>query len=187
VQKYNIYSAKTKNVNSSYFTGSVVIKEVLGEGNSGEQEMYHVTFHNGALTTAHYHESDQILIATNGEGVVGLMKEGISIGKSQVDNNSIFFLKEGDTVCIPAYKLHFHGAIRGKNFSHIAIMKMYKSNKEQERAITKWQYDLMRQDIRNKEEKNPEGVIKTMAKGIGAKIQIAILQKLKQKKKNNKA
>jgi hypothetical protein len=26
-----------------------------------------------------------------------------------------------------------------------------------------------------------------MAKGIGAKIQIAILQKLKQKKKNNKA
>ena len=29
---------------------------------SFEQEMYHVTFHNGARTTLHYHESNRILL-----------------------------------------------------------------------------------------------------------------------------
>ncbi len=64
MQKYNIYTAKEKNVNSNYFTGKVIIREVIGEVDSAEQEVYHVTFYNGALTTLHYHESDQILIAT---------------------------------------------------------------------------------------------------------------------------
>ena len=36
-------------------------REILGEDNSAEQEMYQVTFQNGALTTLHFHESDQIL------------------------------------------------------------------------------------------------------------------------------
>ena len=63
VQKYNIHTAKEKNVNSNYFTGKVKIREILSEENSPEQEMYHVTFYNGALTSLHYHESDQIFIA----------------------------------------------------------------------------------------------------------------------------
>ena len=74
VQKYNIHTAKEKNVKSDYFTGKVKIREILSEENSPEQEMYHVTFYNGALTSLHYHESDQILIATKGEGVVGLVE-----------------------------------------------------------------------------------------------------------------
>ena len=74
VQKYNIHTTKEKNVNSNYFTGKVKIREILSEENSPEQEMYHVTFYNGALTSLHYHESDQILIATKGEGVVGLVE-----------------------------------------------------------------------------------------------------------------
>ena len=74
VQKYNIHTGKEKNVNSYYFTGKVIIREILGEENSSEQEMYHVIFYNGALTSLHYHESDQILIATKGKGVVGLVE-----------------------------------------------------------------------------------------------------------------
>ena len=116
MQKENIYTAKEKEVNESYFNGNVVIREILGEGNSAEQEMYHVTFHNGALTTLHYHESDQILIATNGKGVVGLI-HGTSLMKFEIDDNDIiFFEKEGDTVCIPANTLHFHGAIIVETF-----------------------------------------------------------------------
>ena len=74
VQKYNIHTGKEKNVSSYYFTGKVIIREILGEENSSEQEMYHVIFYNGALTSLHYHESDQILIATKGKGVVGLVE-----------------------------------------------------------------------------------------------------------------
>ena len=74
MQKENIHIAKEKKVNELYFTGNVTLREVLGEENSAEQEMYHVTFQNGALTTIHYHESEQILIATKGKGVVGSIK-----------------------------------------------------------------------------------------------------------------
>lgn len=180
MQKYNIHTAKEKNVNSNYFTGKVIIREILSEGNSPEQEMYHVTFYNGALTSLHYHESDQILIATKGEGVVGLV-EGSSVLKSEVDINSITFLNEGDTVRIPSNIIHFHGALKGQDFSHIAIMKMYKLNKEEksmlERAVTKWEYDLLSQEIHNEKE-TPEKVIMTAQEEIQAKIQMAISKKL---------
>lgn len=181
VQKYNIHTGKEKNVSSYYFTGKVIIREILGEENSSEQEMYHVIFYNGALTSLHYHESDQILIATKGKGVVGLV-EGSSISKSVVDINSITFLDEGDTVLIPANSMHFHGALNGKDFSHIAIMKMYKVNKEekreQDRAVTKWEYDLLSQEIHNGKETS-EMDIMTAQEEIQAKIQTAISKKLK--------
>ena len=181
VQKYNIHTGKEKNVSSYYFTGKVIIREILGEENSSEQEMYHVIFYNGALTSLHYHESDQILIATKGKGVVGLV-EGSSISKSVVDINSITFLDEGDTVLIPANSMHFHGALNGQDFSHIAIMKMYKVNKEEkrvlDRAVTKWEYDLLSQEIHNGKETS-EMDIMTAQEEIQAKIQMAISNKLK--------
>jgi quercetin dioxygenase-like cupin family protein len=63
MQKENIHTAKKK-VNAAYFNGTVTIREVLSEQNSAEQEVYHATFQNGAQTTLHSHESDQILIVT---------------------------------------------------------------------------------------------------------------------------
>lgn len=179
MQKENIHTAKEKKVNENYFTGNVVIREILGEANSAEQEMYHVIFQNGALTTLHYHESDQILIATNGKGVVGLI-HGTSLTKFEIDDNDIiFFEKEGDTVCIPANTLHFHGAIIGETFSHIAIMKKFKINGENaggaiKKAENKWEYDLISEEIGNND---PEG-IKRVSKEIAEKIQIAISKKL---------
>ena len=53
----------------NYFTGNIIIREILGEANYAEQEMYHVTFQNGSLTTLNFHGSDQILIATNGKAL----------------------------------------------------------------------------------------------------------------------
>jgi quercetin dioxygenase-like cupin family protein len=180
MQKYNIYTAKEKNVNSNYFTGKVIIREVIGEVNSAEQEVYHVTFYNGALTTLHYHESDQILIATKGRGVVGMV-EGSRILKSEVDVNSITFLNEGDTVCIPANIIHFHGALNGEDLSHIAIMKMYKLNRDEKsmlkRSATKWEYDLLREENQN-EKKTAERSINTAQREIRERVQMAISRKL---------
>jgi quercetin dioxygenase-like cupin family protein len=176
MQKENIHTAKEKKVNENYFTGNVVIREILGEDNSAEQEMYHVIFQNGALTTLHFHESDQILIATNGKGVVGLI-QGTRVSKFEIDDNDMIFLeKVGDTVCIPANKLHFHGAINGDTFSHIAIRKKFKANGESiKRAENKWEYDLISEEIGNKD---PEG-IKKVAKEIAEKIQMAISKNYK--------
>lgn len=180
MQKYNIHTAKEKNVDSSYFTGKVIIREVLGEGNSAEQEMYHVTFYNGALTTLHYHESDQILIATKGRGVVGLIKDD-RVLQSELDIDSIAFLNEGDTVCIPANIIHFHGALNGEDLSHIAIMKMYNLSGDEKsvfkRSVTKWEYDLLREENRN-ERDVVENFIVAAQREIRGKIQTAITKKL---------
>ena len=78
--------------------------------------------------------------------------------------------------------MHFHGALNGKDFSHIAIMKMYKVNKEEkrvlDRAVTKWEYDLLSQEIHNGKDTS-EMDIMTAQEEIQAKIQTAISKKLK--------
>jgi quercetin dioxygenase-like cupin family protein len=178
MEKENIHTAKEKKVNDAYFTGTVTIREVLSEQHSPEQEMYHVTFQNGARTTLHSHESDQILIVTDGRGVVGLIN-GNSIKEFKIEDNDILFLENvGDTVCIPRNKLHFHGAIRkGKNFSHIAIRKTYKvdeSTLSVTRAENKWEYDMISKETNTKE---PE-IIKRITNEIADKIQVAISNKM---------
>ena len=179
MQKYNLRTAKEKRINSNYFTGNVTIREVLGEDNSLEQEMYHVTFHAGALTTLHYHESDQILIATEGKGIVGLIN-GDSILKPELDLNNITLLSEQDTVCVPANIIHFHGALDREDFSHIAIMKMYKADQGlsiPQRSTTKWEYDLLLHNA-PKEKGAAERFLMTEQKDIRERIQSAISKKL---------
>ena len=178
MEKENIYTAKEKKVIEAYFTGNVTLREVLSEENSAEQEMYHVTFQNGARTTIHSHESDQILIATKGRGVIGLIK-GTGVNGFKIEDGDILFLeKQGDTVCVPNNKLHFHGAIReGEDFSHIAIRKMYKVDEttgSTKRAENKWQYDMICEQTGTKDVE----VIKRISNQIAQIIDTAISQKL---------
>lgn len=178
VQKYNLYTAKKKSIISNYFTGKVNILEILGEENSSEQEMYHVTFYAGALTSLHYHETDQILIATKGRGIVGIIN-GESVLKPEFDPDNVMLLNEHDTVCIPANIIHFHGAIDKEEFSHIAIMNMYKFNQStRKRSTTKWEYDLLL-NIAPKEKKAAEKFMIAAQEEIRERIQTTISKKLK--------
>ena len=59
--------------------------------------------------------------------------KGTKVSDFEIDEKDIiFFEEEGDTVCIPANRLHFHGAISGSSgkgdFSHLAIRKKYLNN-----------------------------------------------------------
>jgi quercetin dioxygenase-like cupin family protein len=178
MQKENIYTAKEKKVNEAYFTGPVKIREVLSEQKSSDQEMYHVTFQNGARTTLHTHESEQILIVTRGRGVVGLIN-GTSLNNFNIEDKDILFLEnEGDTVRIPRNKLHFHGAItKGEDFSHIAIRKLYKIDKTTgsvTRAENKWEYDMICEETSTRD----PATIKRITNEIAQRIHIAISNKL---------
>ena len=73
--KKNLYGNDEKKVSFDYFNGNVTIKEVYGENNSQDQELYFVEFSKGALTTMHYHETEQFLIPVYGKGVVGELKK----------------------------------------------------------------------------------------------------------------
>lgn len=146
VFKQNIHNSPVKKVDSSYFRGNVILQQVLGDENSHELEIYHVFFENGATTTVHYHETDQVLIATKGRGIVGLINSD-SISDFEIkDIETVPMNKEGDVVLIPAFKKHFHGAASKEEFSHIAIRQMYfldNSTKKIRRAENKWECDII--------------------------------------------
>lgn len=146
VFKQNIHNSQVKKVDPSYFRGNVILQQVLGDENSRELEIYHVFFKNGAITTVHYHETDQVLIATKGRGIVGIINSDSISDFGIEDIETVPMNKEGDVVQIPAFKMHFHGGASKEEFSHIAIRQMYffdNSTKKIRRAENKWENDII--------------------------------------------
>ena len=114
---------------TEYAIGKVTMNKVSDRFKVQKKELktYFVTFHDGARTRLHYHDSDQILIATEGEGMVEIFKkiEATDGGKYQLVAEDSTQFKDGESVLIPAGKLHWHGGLSGQKgkFSHIAILK----------------------------------------------------------------
>ncbi|HEY7228151.1 MAG TPA: cupin domain-containing protein [Nitrososphaeraceae archaeon] len=110
------------------FTGNFIIKDLLDINDSKEQEMYYVTFKDGCRTRPHLHASEQILIATEGRGIVVFPKrisiEPDDITKTEIEIEKTVILEKGDIICVPAFMLHWHGCVdSNEDFSHIAIRK----------------------------------------------------------------
>lgn len=118
-------------VQKEYSVGKVTMNKVSDRFRASDQKhelkAYFVTFHDGARTRIHYHESDQILIATEGEGRVEIFRriEELKDGNYEFIIEEATNFKDGETVLIPAGKLHWHGGIKGTKgkFSHIAILR----------------------------------------------------------------
>ena len=123
--KENIFFSQKKEINKDYFRGEVVMIEVLNQNNSVEHEMYHVFFKKGALTTLHFHETEQILITTNGKGILCLFKENII--ENLEESVETIILEDGDVVSIPPFIWHFHGALKD-DFAHIALRNRYRTD-----------------------------------------------------------
>lgn len=110
------------------FTGDFIIKNVLDKNDSTEQEMYHVTFRNGCKTRPHIHASDQVLIATEGKGIVvfakRIMIDPEDITKTEIEIEKTVMIEKGDFICVPSFVLHWHGCrYKNEDFTHIAIRK----------------------------------------------------------------
>jgi quercetin dioxygenase-like cupin family protein len=114
---------------TEYAIGKVTMNKVSDRFKEQKKELkaYFVTFHDGARTRLHYHDSDQILIAIEGEGMVEIFKkiEPTGDGKYELVVEDSTSLKGGETVLVPSGKLHWHGGIMGQKgkFSHIAVLK----------------------------------------------------------------
>src|SRR5215210_2612026 len=155
MNKKNLYKCDEKNVSSGYFNGNVTIKEVYNENNSPDQELYFVEFSKGALTTIHFHETEQILIPVYGQGVVGELKKN-SILNFDLDDLELNFLDLGEIVSIAPNILHFHGALPNQTFTHIAFRKLFDysctdGKKNQYRTQTRWVYDFISDELGSKD------------------------------------
>jgi len=94
---------------SSLFTGPVTMQPIVGTELSKRFLIKQVNFGLAVRNKFHTHNIEQVLIVTDGKGVVATEKEKITVSP-------------GDIVFIPAGEKHWHGATKGATFSHIYVM-----------------------------------------------------------------
>jgi hypothetical protein len=65
------------------------------------------------------------LVATQGNGIVVAQTgvEDVKDNSAKIKLEWIKTMKEGDFVCIPSFKWHWHGAASGQHFAHFQIKK----------------------------------------------------------------
>jgi len=125
MQKSNIRQLDLDQSMLHYFEGKVEIKKMITDALTKDVETFLVTFIDGARTKLHYHETDQVLIATEGKGLV-VLQTGVKMENdttATVKMDEMHYLSEGDFVCVPAGKWHWHGAVKQNSFAHYQIKK----------------------------------------------------------------
>ena len=91
------------------FTGPVTRQEFVGTELSKKFSIRQVNFGRGVRNKFHSHTIEQILIITEGKGIVATDKEEIDV-------------EPGDVIFFPAGEKHWHGAAEGATFSHLYVM-----------------------------------------------------------------
>lgn len=89
------------------FVGSVEMQTVVDVGER-DLRLVEVHFKDGARNRWHTHTTDQILVVTEGAGIVATRGEEREVAT-------------GDVAYIPANEEHWHGARPGKDMTHLAI------------------------------------------------------------------
>lgn len=91
------------------FIGQIERQGLVGEGEAGELRVATVTFLDGAVNKMHHHTFDQVLVITEGEGIV------------QRDGEPERRVSVGDVILIPAGERHWHGAAPGRTMTHLTV------------------------------------------------------------------
>jgi len=89
------------------FVGAVEMRRVVDVGER-DLRLVEVHFKDGARNRLHTHTTDQILLITDGDGIVATKAEEREV-------------RPGDVAYIPAGEEHWHGARPGKDMTHLAI------------------------------------------------------------------
>ena len=124
MEKSSIFGTSDKRkVNPNWFTNKTWMKVLSEKIKSKDQDIYHVHFEKGSKTKLHWHNGNQVLVATKGKGSLEIFKRyGTSKKEFTIKKIQTISLKEGDIVHIPAKTLHTHGSVdKKKEFAHVAI------------------------------------------------------------------
>ncbi len=105
----NLSKAERVPATGDLFIGKVDRQALVGESDSQVLRVSVVTFYDGAVNKFHAHTFDQVLLVTEGEGIVQL--EGQPERKVTV----------GDVIFFAAGERHWHGAAPGKTMAHLTI------------------------------------------------------------------
>jgi quercetin dioxygenase-like cupin family protein len=95
---------------ASNFTGDVYLNPVFNGDGVSELVVGLVRFTPGARTNWHSHANGQLLVCTDGAGLVGT-RDGHTV-----------VLRAGESVWTPAGEEHFHGGTADNMMCHFAIL-----------------------------------------------------------------
>jgi quercetin dioxygenase-like cupin family protein len=109
----NINNVEAKEVSKDlplFLGGSVTLQPILEEDHIGEKvQVAMVKFAPGARTKLHTHSTEQILIVTEGEGIVATKDE-----ENVVTSGMIAYVSPEEA--------HWHGATKDSSFAHLSIL-----------------------------------------------------------------
>jgi quercetin dioxygenase-like cupin family protein len=96
----------SENSSAGYFDGQTSVTSLV-RSHGAMTRVSLVEFKDGARTWWHSHEGEQVLVVTEGNGVL-------------VTDDGITSLQPGVIARIPAGQLHWHGAVEGAEMVHVA-------------------------------------------------------------------
>ena len=105
----NIPQSAREPQQSALFTGAVTMQAIVGPELSKHFVIRQVNFGKGVRNKFHSHSIEQVLIVTEGKGIVATEAEEVVVGL-------------GDVVFIAAGEKHWHGATKDSTFSHLYVM-----------------------------------------------------------------
>lgn len=109
IRRVSIDEDQAAPATSPIFIGDVVSQDLVPEGVADILRVTAVTFRDGARNKRHTHSTDQVLVATSGEGFVA-------------SDNETLPLRVGDVAFIEKNTPHWHGAGPGQDFTHLSIL-----------------------------------------------------------------
>ncbi len=109
MQVIRVEPGKRRPGNNPAFVGPVLTQDVVTDDMAQVLRVTEVTFPPGARNKWHMHAADQVLIVTEGRGVIATEAEERTIAP-------------GDVVLIPAGEKHWHGATAESAMTHLAIL-----------------------------------------------------------------
>ena len=104
-------SRATKTAPASSFTGTVLQDSMAAPQAPSRTSATLVTFAPGGRTNWHTHKTRQVLVATQGTGMV------------EVRGKPPRLLRAGDVAVVPPGLVHWHGALAGHLFAHISFIE----------------------------------------------------------------
>ncbi len=94
---------------SPIFEGQVLTQNLVADDDAELLRVTAVTFEDGGRNKLHRHSTDQVLVVTDGRGIVATENEELHVEK-------------GDVILILAGERHWHGAEPGTSFTHLSIL-----------------------------------------------------------------
>ncbi len=91
------------------FIGTVLGQDLVADDDAPMLRVSAITFKQGARNRWHRHSTEQVLVVTEGIGIVG-------------DESGEHRIERGDVVLIAANERHWHGAAPGGDLTHLSIL-----------------------------------------------------------------